>query len=113
MAESILTCDIHSALVHGEKMRSLTNGSQKDSAKEALDMLAVYLRDIYAASLDPANADIVNADQAEEIRFRASRAQDKDLPGVIRKIIETGYALSGNANPQIALESLLTRIISD
>ena len=112
-AESILTRDIHSALIHGERMRSLTDGSQKDSAKEALDMLAVYLRDIYAASLDPENADIVNADQAEEIRFRASRAGNKDLPGVIRQIIETGYALSGNANPQIALESLLTRVISD
>lgn len=87
--------------------------SGKDAALESLDILALWYRDLLAASANTVQDSYINIDKTEQIQEQAGRYASPDaLENAIDAIIYTRRRILGNANPQIATESLMIRLTS-
>lgn len=77
----------------------------------SLDILAVYFRDMIAVRLmGDANASLVNLDRRAEIVGGAEHYTEAQLADAVALIISIRQAIERNANAQLALDVLLTRL---
>ena len=75
-----------------------------------IDLLA-FCRDVVTTQLAP-GADLVNADVAGDVATAAATWTPESTIRRIDAIVECRTALEGNANPQLALERMMTEFLS-
>lgn len=83
----------------------------RESLGRSLDILAVYFRDMIAVRLmGETAATVVNLDRRMEIVGGADRYTDAQLEDAVALIVNIRQAIERNANAQLALDVLLTRL---
>ena len=84
----------------------------RDSTIESLEVLLVWYRDLLAAKLRGTDAALVNTDRRDEIAAQASRYPHAGrLLAAVDAILQAKRNVIGNANPQIATEALIIRLM--
>ena len=89
---------------------------ERQSARSALglslDMLLIWYRDLLAAKMQGDDAALVNCDRPRDVLAQAARyAKPGQIAIAIEAIIQTKRGILGNANPQIATEALMARLV--
>ena len=85
----------------------------RDSTIESLEVLLVWYRDLLAAKLRGAEAALVNIDRRDEIAAQADNYPHAGrLLSAVDAILQAKRNVIGNANPQIATEALVMRLMS-
>lgn len=87
--------------------------SAREPILKALDMLALYFRDlILMNSIDnSADAGIVNIDRRHQMAELVRQHNESYYADAVEKIMAVRYAIDRNANTQLALEVLFTQIM--
>ena len=86
--------------------------SARSALRLSLDMLLVWYRDLLAAKLQGNDAALVNCDKRQDVLHQASRYSSAGrVAAAIEAIIQTKRGILGNANPQIATEALMMRLV--
>ncbi|MGC8861503.1 MAG: DNA polymerase III subunit delta' [Armatimonadota bacterium] len=86
--------------------------SARDAAVESLDVLLVWYRDLLAAKLQGDEAALVNVDRRDEIAAQAAAYPHAGrLLSAVEAILQARRNIVGNANPQLATEALLIRLM--
>jgi DNA polymerase-3 subunit delta' len=83
----------------------------RDSIDGVLIDLLAFCRDVVTTQLAP-GADLVNADVAGDVATAAATWTPESTVRRIDAIVECRTALEGNANPQLALERMMTEFLS-
>jgi len=89
------------------------HGSKRPLLRESLDLLEVILRDLLFVRLGVDAEYLVNRDMIESIRCEAGRFSQSRLLGIIDQVRQTRRNLEVNANPTMAMESLLLELRSN
>lgn len=85
----------------------------RDTLTRALDLLAIYYRDVLSARLLGDNTQsLVNSDRRMDIAGAAARYTPLQLETAVGLVTEVRQAVERNANAQIATEVLLTHLTS-
>ncbi len=96
----------------GEEMFKHAGGSGKTAQERRevlltfLDVIALFYRDVLAATLAGGDAPLINEDRAEEVRALASRLSSERAREILASIQEARRALLLNANQKLLLENL-------
>ncbi len=83
----------------------------RTSARDMLDILATWFRDLLLLSSDPGAEGIINADRAEQLRALASRYDAKRCQAACEHLHRMHGHLQQNANLRLAAENLALRLI--
>jgi len=85
----------------------------RDTLLRALDLLAIYYRDVLSANLLGDNAArLINSDRRMDIAGAAARYTPDQLETAVLLVTGVRQAVERNANAQIATEVLLTQLTS-
>ncbi len=97
----------------GDAKTDVMEKSVREPLARALEMLAVYYRDLLASRLlGEASAPLVNSDRRMEITGASSRHAPEQWEQCIRLIGAVRQAIERNANAQLATDTLLTHLTS-
>jgi len=84
----------------------------RDNTIESLEVLLVWYRDLLAAKLRGTDAALVNVDRRDEIAAQAANYPHAGrLLTAVDAILQAKRNIIGNANPQIATEALIIRLM--
>ena len=84
-------------------------GSNRPAARELLALWLRWWRDLLLVK-EGAEEYLHNADQADAIRTHAETLSTAQIAAFIRRLLSTIAALDANANPRLALETLMLHV---
>lgn len=82
-------------------------GASRGSLQEALDLLELWCRDLLLAQAGASQDLLVNLDRCDQIGRQADRVPMRLLLGTMERIREVRGSQHVNANPRLAMESLM------
>ena len=104
------------------KLKAVADDEESEAGEEkagrepltrALDLLAVYFRDILSAVvLGPTRANLVNVDRHDQIVALAARYPAEKMEHALALLLEVRQMIERNANSQLAIDVLFTHLTS-
>ena len=96
----------------GAKDETGEERGQRANIGQAMDILALWYGDLLSISMSGGDAAVANIDRADSLSRAAERWTAESVERSLSLILDTRRYIERNANAQIALETLVTGLIS-
>jgi DNA polymerase-3 subunit delta' len=95
-----------------QKEDGVEEKSQRTNLSRALDILMLWYGDLLAVATSGPGASLVNTDRSIAIVAASGRHGQEDIERSLRLLLDTRRYIERNANAQIALETLVTQLLT-
>lgn len=95
---------------HGEIER-ITSGTDRSGVERFLELLLIWLRDLFQVKVTGSEERVVNSDQLDDIRSFLRNFPTASLPSIIEATENALYGVRRNGQPTLVMTVLAMRII--